>query len=198
MKKKLQKTLLSLFSATVLTIFLLFISSMAFSQDEKITTVPHEGYTRTQIEYPNGQPTLCTIRDINVKYNFEKIVKTENDKKVTEYNLIIFRSNVTPTVLAKGKQYKSPNKFVYISIIFDDYTAINSRPTLENEGNYHGQFTLPIYNTKRLSTRMIKSIVIKHTDESDLNNIVLDYTTNTQFIGAKQLMNDVYRVINSK
>jgi hypothetical protein len=199
MKKTLQKNLLSIFSATVLTILFLFISAMVFAQDEKITTVANEGYTRTQIEYPNGQPTLCIIgTDITAKYNFEKIVRTKDDKKVPEYNLIIFRSNVTPIVLAKGKLFKSPNRSVYVSIVFDDYTIINSRPTLENEGNFQGQFTIPIYNTKRLSTRMIKSIVIKHTNESDLNDIVLDYTTNTQFIGAKQLMDDVYRVINYK
>jgi hypothetical protein len=171
---------------------------LAFSQNEKIKTERGDGYTRTYVEYPNGQPTLCQFADLYIKYNLEKIVKTVNDKKITEYNLLLFRSGENENLKRKTKINKSHNKDIYVTIVFDDYTIVNGRPTKEDVGNFNGQVTIPIHNIERFGKRMIKSMVIKHTDTNDTNDVIMDYTTKAQFIGAKQLMDDANRIINYK
>jgi hypothetical protein len=173
-------------------------TSLCFSQNDNVITTVKDDYTRTNIEYLNGQPTLAQINGLFLKYNFEKIVKKVNDKKVTEYNLVLFRSAAGADIKPLTKIHQSPNKAIYVTVVFDDYTIVNARPTLESDGYFKDQITIPVYDAKRFATKMIKSIVVKHTDETDRNDIVLDHSTNTQFIGAKQLMTDVNRIVNFK
>ena len=160
-------------------------TTTAFSQEKRIEkTKIDDNLTRYAINYYNSIPTLLATDKTTIKYFVEKYVKVENDKKVDSYNLLL----VMPKDLTS-----SYNSKVYVTVVFENHTIINARPTLENDGAFNGNITIPIYDIKRLTTVPIKSIVIKHTDESDKNDLIFNFN-NTKVRGEITLMKDALKI----
>jgi hypothetical protein len=167
------------------TLFVVLATTTAFSQEKKIEkTKVDDNLTRYAINYNNSIPTLLATDKTTVKYFVEKYVKIENDKKVDSYNLLL----VMPKDLTR-----SHNSKVYVTVVFENYTIINARPTLENDGAFNGNITIPIYDIKRLTTVQIKAIVIKHTDVTDKNDLVFHFKK-AKVAGEIALMQDALKI----
>jgi hypothetical protein len=167
------------------TLLVVLAATTAFSQEKTIEKIKvDDNLTRYAINYNNSIPTLLGTDKTTIKYFVEKYVKVENDKKVDSYNLLL----VMPKDLTR-----SHNSKVYVTVVFENYTIINARPTLENDGSFNGNITIPIYNIQRLTTVPIKSIVIKHSDESDKNDLVFNFN-NAKVKGEITLMKDALKI----
>lgn len=177
-------------------ILLALISVTSFSiyaQSKIISKVAVDNnITRYTINYENGIPTLAKNKFGNLKFYFEKYVKIENDKKVNTYDLILsLNSNIS----------NSLNKDIYVTVVFEDYSIINARPSLESEGTFNGNITIPITNTTRLSTIPIKTIIFKH--KVDVNSETITDSDDFMFKldknnpGNKILMQDVKLLKNA-
>ncbi|CAN1522297.1 hypothetical protein MCETHM1_01125 [Flavobacteriaceae bacterium] len=149
-------------------ISLFLINSISvISQNKKLSSVKvDDNLTRYYINYENGLPTLTTNKYGSLKFYLEKYVKISDDKKNISYNLIFDLNE---------KIINSLNKDIYVTIVFLDYSIINARPSLENEGAFKGNITIPIKNIDRLTKTAIKSINFKIKGESDENDIVFKF-----------------------
>jgi hypothetical protein len=167
------------------TLIVVLVATTAFSQEKKIEkTKIYENLTRYSIDYNNEIPTLLATDKTTLKYFVEKFVKIENDKKVDNYNLLL----VMPNDLTNSK-----NSNIFVTIVFENYTIINARPTIENDGVFNGNITIPIYDIQRLTTVPIKSIVIKHSNLSDKNDLVFNFNK-SKVRGEVTLMNDALKI----
>lgn len=168
-------------------ISLLLINSLSvISQNRKLSSVKvDDNLTRYYINYENGLPTLTTNKYGTLKFYLEKYVKISDDKKNTSYNLIFDLNE---------KIINSLNKDIYVTIVFLDYSIINARPSLENEGTFKGNITIPIKNIDRLTKTAIKAIIFKIKDEKDENDIVFKFNKddagNLKFQKEAQLIKD--------
>jgi hypothetical protein len=143
------------------------LSITAFAQNRKVSSVKvDDNLTRYYINYENGLPTLTTNKYGALKFYLEKYVKFSDDKKNTSYNLIFDLNE---------KIINSLNKDIYVTIVFLDYSIINARPSLENEGTFKGNITIPIKNIDKLTKTAIKAIIFKIKDETDENDIVFKF-----------------------
>ena len=150
-------------------ISILFLTTIvAFSQTKKVSQVKvDDKITRYFIDYQDGLPTLNTNKYGALKFYLEKYVEIVDDNKVIRYNILF---DLDQNVL------KSLNKNIFITIVFTDYSVINSRPSLENEGSFSGTITMPIKNIDRISTTSIKTIIFKNIDEPEENDIIFKFT----------------------
>jgi hypothetical protein len=156
------------------------------AQNRKLSSVKvDDNITRYYINYENGLPTLTTNKYGSLKFYLEKYVKISDDKKNISYNLIFDLNE---------KIIKSLNKDIYVTIVFLDYSIINARPSLENEGTFKGNITIPIKNIDRLTKTAIKAIIFKIKDETDGNDIVFKFNKddagNLKFQKEAQLIKD--------
>jgi hypothetical protein len=149
-------------------ISLFLINSLSsFSQNRKLSSVKvDDNLTRYYINYENGLPTLTKNKYGALKFYLEKYVKIESDKKIVTYDLIF---DLDENII------KSLNKDIFVTIVFLDYSIINARPSLESEGPFNGNVTIPIKNIDRLSKTAIKAIIFKNKDESDANDIIFKF-----------------------
>jgi hypothetical protein len=161
-----------------LTALLLLLSVMAFAQEAgTLKTETTKEYTRYFFNYKKSLPILFSNENGNIKYYVEKY---KNFDGSNSYNLVLQMNEDLS---------KSNNKDVYVTVIFENYSAINARPTIENKDFFNGSITIPIQNIERLSTIPIKSIIIKH-NVSDATDIIFtepDYGIQTLMADAKTL-----------
>jgi hypothetical protein len=170
-------------------ISIFFITSItSFSQTRKVSQVKvDDKITRYYINYENGLPTLTTNKYGALKFYLEKYVEIVNDKNVGRYNLLFDLNEVI---------IKSLNKDIFVTIVFVDYSIINARPSLENDGTFKGNITIPIRNIDRLSTTSIKTIIFKNKDESDENDIIFKFDKDDK--GNQKFKNDALLIKNAK
>jgi len=139
-------------------------SFCVLSQNRKLSyTKLDDNLTRYYINYENGLPELTSNKNGSVKFYLEKYIKIVDDKKLANYNLIL---------VLNDHLMKAMNKDIFVTIVFIDYSIINARPTLENDGTYNGNITIPIKNIDRLTKTAIKSIIIQNKNDKEVEDII--------------------------
>lgn len=170
-------------------ISIFFITSLtAFSQTRKVSQVKvDDKITRYFINYENGLPTLNTNKYGALKFYLEKYVEIAHDKKAERYNIIF---SLNENII------KSLNKDIFVTIVFLDYSIINARPSLENDGTFKGTITIPVRNIDRFTTTSIKTIIFKNKDESDQNDIIFKFDRDDK--GNEKFKEEALLIKNAK
>jgi hypothetical protein len=168
---------------------LLIVNSFcALSQNRKLSySKVDDNLTRYYINYENGLPTLTANKYGKLKFYLEKYVKIVDDKKVANYNLIL---------VLNEQLTKAQNKDIYVTVVFLDYSIINARPTLESEGTFNGNITIPIKNIDRLTKTAIKSITIKSKGKTGFEDIT--FLLNKDDPGNIKLQKEALFIKNGK
>jgi uncharacterized protein with PQ loop repeat len=184
LKIKDYKQLKNMKKITLTTLLLLLVSVMVFAQNHGIlkTEITKE-YTRYFFKYKKSLPILFNNQNGIIKYYLEGYKKIDG---TNSYNLIL--------QMDEGIS-NAKNKDIYVTIVFENYTVINSRPTIENKDFFNGVVTVPIQNMEQLSTCLIKSIIIKHNinDEVDIVFSNPEYGIQTIMIDSIILKNTIYQ-----